>query len=61
MTIFAIYLSRVSNLDDFVIGTPILNRTNFKEKHTAGMFINSIPFRILIQNNDSFINLVSKM
>ena len=34
MTIFAIYLGRVSNLNEFVIGTPILNRTNFKEKQT---------------------------
>ena len=31
MAVYAIYLSRVSNLKDFVIGTPILNRTNFKE------------------------------
>ena len=32
MSVFALYLGRVSNLDEFVIGTPILNRTNYKEK-----------------------------
>ena len=33
MAVLAIYISEISNLDDFVIGTPILNRTNFKEKN----------------------------
>ena len=61
MAVFSIYLSRVSNLDDFVIGTPILNRTNFKEKNTAGMFINTIPFRISINHNETFKEFVSKI
>lgn len=59
MAIYAIYLGRVSNLDDFCIGTPILNRTNYKEKHTAGMFINSLPLRININNDISFIEFAS--
>lgn len=56
MAVYAIYLSRVSNLKDFVIGTPILNRTNFKEKHTTGMFINTAPLRIKIEDNIDFIS-----
>lgn len=58
MAVYAIYLSRVSNLKDFVIGTPILNRTNFKEKHTTGMFINTAPLRIKIEDNIDFISFV---
>ena len=46
MAIYAIYIGEISNLDEFVIGTPILNRTNFKEKNAAGMFINMAPFKI---------------
>ena len=46
MAIFSIYIGRVSNIDDIVIGTPILNRTNFKEKHTTGMFVNTVPVRV---------------
>lgn len=41
MAIYAIYISEITNLDRFVIGTPILNRTNKKEKNTAGMFIST--------------------
>ena len=56
MAIFAVYLGRVSNLNEFVIGTPILNRTNFKEKQTTGMFINTLPLNISLKNSETFIN-----
>ena len=46
MAIYSIYIRNITNLTDFVIGTPILNRTNNKEKNTAGMFINMAPFRV---------------
>ena len=61
MAIYAIYLSRVSNLNDFVIGTPILNRTNFKEKNTTGMFINTAPLRIKINEEDDFISIAKSI
>lgn len=59
--IFAIYLSRVSSLDEFVIGTPILNRTNIKEKRTSGMFINTIPLKISLKENIKFSELASSI
>ena len=41
---FSIYFSRIKmNTERFYIGTPILNRGNFKEKNTMGMFINTVP------------------
>lgn len=54
MSIFSIYLGRVSNLDSLVIGTPILNRTNFADKNTNGMFVSTVPFRINIESNSKF-------
>ena len=54
MAIYAIYIGEISNLDEFVIGTPILNRTNFKEKNAAGMFINMAPFKINISEEEEF-------
>lgn len=54
MAIYAIYLGRVSNLDDFVIGTPILNRANYREKQTMGMFINTVPVRINTKSEENF-------
>lgn len=54
MAIFSIYLGSVSHLTNFVIGTPILNRTNFAEKNTTGMFVNTVPLNINLDFNESF-------
>ena len=61
MGIFSLYLSRVSGLDEFVIGTPILNRSNFKEKQTTGMFISTIPFKVSMDNTKSFGEFIADM
>lgn len=61
MAVFSIYIGRTSGLDEFVIGTPILNRGNIKEKHTSGMFINTVPLKISLQNNIKFTNLASTL
>ena len=54
MAIFAIYLGKVSNMQEFVIGTPILNRATYKDKHTTGMFISTVPFKISLGEEYSF-------
>ena len=56
MAAYSLYLGRVNNLDDFVIGTPILNRTNFEQKHTMGMFISTAPLRINLEHEKTFID-----
>ncbi len=61
MSIYAIYTNRVCNLDSFVIGTPILNRCNFKEKQCTGMFISTIPFKVNIDSSFSFNEFASSI
>ena len=61
MGVISLYLGRVSSLDEFVIGTPILNRSTFKEKHTTGMFISTVPFKVTINNNLKFSEFISKI
>ena len=61
MAIYAIYIGEISNLDEFVIGTPILNRTNFKEKNAAGMFINMAPFKINMDQTSDFKDFVKNI
>ena len=61
MAVFGLYISRVSNLNDFAIGTPILNRSNYREKNTFGMYISTIPFRMTLDNNMSFKDFVSNV
>lgn len=54
MSVYSVYISNISNLNDFVIGTPILNRSNHVEKNTVGMFVSTIPMRINVDDNISF-------
>ena len=61
MSIYAIYISKISGQEQFVIGTPILNRTNFKEKHTSGMFINVAPFKVNLNNSKNFNTFVKNI
>lgn len=61
MAVYAIYISRVSHLDKFVLGTPILNRTTVAEKNTPGMFISTVPFSFEIPNKIKFIDFVSNI
>lgn len=55
MSIFSIYVANISNVDNLTLGTPILNRSNSKDKQTTGMFVTTVPFRFSIPN-DTFIN-----
>ncbi len=55
------YIYRIKGKNDFVIGTPILNRSNFKEKQILGMFISTIPLRIKIEENQKFIDVVKNI
>lgn len=52
--IYGIYLSKINNLDEIIIGTPMLNRKGVKEKQMIGMFVNTLPFKISI---DSKLNI----
>lgn len=56
MSIFSLYIANVSNVNDLIIGTPILNRLNYKDKLTTGMFVTTMPFRVSFNLSDTFIN-----
>jgi amino acid adenylation domain-containing protein/thioester reductase-like protein len=53
--VFALYIAKMTDKYDLVIGTPVLNRTNHHQKNTAGMFISNIPFRITINPEWNFV------
>ncbi len=57
-----IYFSKIYNTKDFVIGTPVLNRTNYQAKNVFGMFISTQSFKQLVDDNiaaNSFIENIS--
>ena len=61
MAVYAIYLGRTNQLDEFVMGVPILNRTNPREKATMGMFVNTIPVKVSLKQDEIFIDFVHRL
>lgn len=58
ISVYSLYLGRINNLEQFLIGTPILNRTNFAEKHTSGMFISTSLLKIDLSTNYKFSDFI---
>lgn len=59
----SIYISRITTKDDIVIATPVLNRSNAREKNTIGMFVKTVPVRINVNcelNFNEFIQELTK-
>lgn len=61
MAIYSIYIGRVNNSSDFIIGTPILNRTSSVQKNTMGMFINTVPVRMKTEDDITFSDFVNNI
>ena len=55
LTALYTYLYRVTGKSDIIIGTPTLNRYNFKQKEMSGMFVSTLPFRTKIDDNINFL------
>lgn len=55
MSAVATYINRTKmNADKFYIGTAVINRNGAKEQNTMGMFINTAPILIELNNEESF-------
>lgn len=54
LSAIAIYVNRITGKNDLVIGIPVLNRANVREKDTIGMFISTVPLRISVEDNFNF-------
>ncbi|MBN2853006.1 MAG: amino acid adenylation domain-containing protein [Clostridia bacterium] len=50
----AIYFNRTRGDNEIVFGTPVLNRSNIKEKKTFGMFISTAPIKVFIDDNQDY-------
>ena len=59
--VYSIYLSKITSQNNLIINTPILNRKNIKEKQTVGMFVNSLPLKINLQESEAALNLFKEI
>lgn len=61
MAIFSILMQRYTNQNDLVIGFPISDRQYRNSDRVAGLFVNTLPMRIIIQPDDSFKKVLQKI
>ena len=56
LSAIAIYTHKVTSSNDLIIGTPVLNRSNYIQKQIQGMFVATVPVRFKFDSNVSFLN-----
>lgn len=61
LTAIFIYFSRHYDTTDLIIGTPVLNRTNYIAKNIFGMFISTQPFKPMIDENLSVSSFIANI
>ena len=59
VSLFLIYLYKTTQVDDIIIGTPVLNRTGNKEKRVFGMFTSTMAPRFNIKKEDTLSETMS--
>lgn len=60
MSALAAYIYRVTENHDIIIGTPVLNRSNFNQKQMQGMFVSTVPVRFQFQEDMNFVELCNR-
>ena len=61
LAIIAASASKLYGRDQLTIGIPLLNRSNFKEKRTIGLFTGMSPLLSTIEPGDTFSDLISRI
>ncbi|MCX8132274.1 MAG: amino acid adenylation domain-containing protein [Clostridia bacterium] len=59
LSVFSIYLNRITSMEDMVLGSPILNRSGSREKEMAGMFVSVVPVRLNVDTDIEFNKFVT--
>jgi len=61
MTIFSVLMQRYNNQNDLVIGFPISDRPDKSSERIVGLFVNTLPMRVVIDSNDTFKKILKKI
>lgn len=62
ITAVSVYFNRIrNNAEKFYIGTAILNRMGLHDKNTMGMFINTAPIPIELNNEQTFVDNMKRI
>ncbi|MBL6448412.1 amino acid adenylation domain-containing protein, partial [Fulvivirga sp. 29W222] len=58
---FQVLLSRLSNQEDIIVGSPVVNRSHADTEHIIGLFLNTLPFRNFPEHQKPFIQFLKEV
>ena len=58
---FQVWLARYSGQSDLIVGTPVANRSRPEVQSLIGYFLNTLPIRTRLQDNDHFLQVVRQV
>jgi len=61
LAVFNIMLSRLTNIDDIIVGSPIAGRNHPDVENVIGFFVNTLAFRTDLGGNPSFETLLERV
>lgn len=61
MAVYSVMLSKLTNQDDIVIGTPINARRNSEQEQVIGLFLNTLAIRTYPKAKKSFVELLNEI
>ena len=61
LTVFAIQLGRYSGQNDVIIGCPIAGRQKADTEKLIGLFVNTLPIRVQMQQDTSYLTFIDKI
>ncbi|KAF1007413.1 MAG: Tyrocidine synthase 3 [Luteibacter sp.] len=59
--IVAVLLHRYSSQDDFCIGTPVANRSHMETARLIGLFVNTLPLRVRLDEGTTYRSLLRQV
>jgi amino acid adenylation domain-containing protein len=54
LSVFSVFLHKVSGQEDIIIGTPVAGRSHEELHNTAGLFVNTLPLRLQPKGESTF-------
>ncbi|MCK8108990.1 amino acid adenylation domain-containing protein [Pseudoalteromonas sp. 2CM41L] len=60
-SVFTLLLAKLSDCDDIIIGTPLANRVQNELSGLIGFFVNSLPLRVKVEQQQSFLTLLDSV
>ena len=61
LSAITLYMRKKLNRDKFYVGSVSLDRSNFKEKNTVGMFVTGIPVLMEFDPSDTYAQIINKV